>query len=206
VPGSYATPDWGAASVTCDSCHGQAAETDGQPNSGSHDLHAAAANENYACSTCHTGGSGTVEHADGTIDIAIDGTYGGTYGQGSHSPGAGGYADCSNVYCHGDTLTAGVDTQPTWGGAVACGECHGADDVTPPTAGSHERHAGSGVFNVTDQGLGRNCTDCHGTGAGGTGHVDSDVQWDITAVGGTYSGSVSGATGAQAPSGGEQRQ
>jgi predicted CxxxxCH...CXXCH cytochrome family protein len=198
VPGSYATPDWGAASVTCDSCHGQATETDGQPNSGSHAMHAAAANNNYPCSACHTGGSGTLAHADGTIDIAIDGTYGGTYGQGSHAPGAGGYADCSNVYCHGDTLTAGVDTQPTWGGAVACGDCHGDDAATPPTAGSHVRHAGGAAG-----GLSRVCTDCHGAGAGGTGHTDSDVQWDLSAIdaSATYSGSNTGATGAQAPSG-----
>ncbi len=198
VPGSYATPDWGGGAVACDTCHGQATEEDGQPASGSHDMHAAAANEDYACSACHTGaGSGTAVHADGTIDMSIDATYGGTYDRGNHAAGSGVYGSCSTVYCHGDTLTAGTDTTPTWGGAVACGDCHGDDAATPPTAGSHVRHAGD-----AGGGLSRACTDCHGATAGGTGHTDADVSWDLSAIdaSATYSGSNSSATGAKAPS------
>lgn len=40
---------------------------------------------------------------------------------------------CSNNYCHGSTLTGGVDTEPEWtqvdGSASGCGACHG---LAPP--------------------------------------------------------------------------
>jgi predicted CxxxxCH...CXXCH cytochrome family protein len=65
---------------------------------------------------------------------------------------------CSNVYCHGSTLTDGgaAVTQPTWtGGAgqAACGSCHGA----PPSTHADNR-----------------CTVCHPTLA--TTHLDGKID------------------------------
>jgi predicted CxxxxCH...CXXCH cytochrome family protein len=154
------------------------------------------------CGKCHTSTSTTgtditgAIHTDGTIDVTIAGAYDNDATPGNNYTPGDGFRTCSNVYCHGDTLTAGTDTTPQWGGAVACGECHGDDAATPPTAGSHVRHAGNAAG-----GLSRACTDCHGAGAGGSGHVNDDVAWDLSAIdaSATYSGSNTGATGAQAP-------
>jgi predicted CxxxxCH...CXXCH cytochrome family protein len=165
---TYATPTWGAASVTCDSCHGQdAEETDGQPASGSHDKHAGsqAGEKNYDCAVCHNnGGDESANHANSIINLDIDGTYdlGGTaaYSQGDHAPGSGGYGTCSNVSCH-----AGTDT-PTWGSALPnaadCSDCHGNDRNTTTgqlvmSSGKHTAHV-----NNTDAELGSfDCGRCH---------------------------------------------
>jgi predicted CxxxxCH...CXXCH cytochrome family protein len=77
---TYGTPSWGGSSLACDTCHGQDPdETDGMPASGSHNLHAGSqiGELNYACTVCHNnGGSGNANHANDTLNMDIDNTYG----------------------------------------------------------------------------------------------------------------------------------
>lgn len=110
---------------------------------------------------------------------------------------------CSSIYCHGSTLTGGSNTSPSWvGGAAeaACGTCHGASASTPPTAGSHTKHASSAAGNY-----GLACTKCHPNVTDGS-HVNGSVAWDLddtdTRIGAsaTYRGSNAGQTGQLAPS------
>jgi predicted CxxxxCH...CXXCH cytochrome family protein len=123
---TYASPQWTAASVTCDSCHGQGNHTNGQPATGSHELHVTTGV--LACSACHNNaGSGTASHSNRMIDMAINSTYGASaaYGTGSHAPGST-YAACSSVTCHGTS-------SPTWGANTTndtCTKCHGTGTVT----------------------------------------------------------------------------
>lgn len=46
---------------------------------------------------------------------------------------------CTNVYCHGASLTGGIDTTPTWTDVtnqpLACGSCHGYPPATPDHVG-----------------------------------------------------------------------
>jgi predicted CxxxxCH...CXXCH cytochrome family protein len=172
-PASYASPTWGAASVGCDTCHGQAGEGDGQPSTGSHSAHAAAANWNFACSVCHdNGGDETTAHADRTINNDINNTYDNVtfgaalYSQGDNVP-ENNYGNCSSTACHGDA-------SPAWGtaGPLACNSCHGdADGSNPNDANSVVRNAdalGAHVAHMDNTdglmrgaGQGVLCADCH---------------------------------------------
>jgi len=102
------------------------------------------------------------------------------------------------VYCHGSTLTPPRVAAASWvAGTVesACGSCHGASPSTPPTTGGHPRHAGSG----TGQ-LAMGCDQCHGVRAD-NGHVNGNVEWDLTLVDGQYktpAGATHTATGSTA--------
>ena len=108
------------------------------------------------------------------------------------------------VYCHGNWAnSAGSNTTPSWVGGTAeadCGTCHGADGANPPATGSHVVHASS-AGNVKLV-----CNKCHPSYSD-TAHLDGDVVWQLATadsrIGGsaTYSGSASGSTGAEAPSG-----
>jgi len=202
--GVNTTPTWGGV-VACGDCHGAVAATPG--TLGSHPQHAGngVGQNNQACTDCHGASAGGTGHVNKDVSwdvTALGGsaTYSGaaTGSTGGLAPSAG-YGNCSNTYCHGDTLTQGVNTTPTWGGTVSCGDCHGAAGATPGTLGSHAQHAGNGVGQNNQA-----CTDCHGASAGGSGHVNKDVSWDVTALGAsvTYSGSATGSTGALAPSAG----
>jgi predicted CxxxxCH...CXXCH cytochrome family protein len=89
---------------------------------------------------------------------------------------------CS-VYCHGSTLTGGTVSSPSWtGGAsqAACGACHGATSATPPTTGSHTRHA----IIVAGQ-LTLGCDQCHGAHTDNS-HITGSFKWDLTLTGGQY--------------------
>ena len=181
------------------------------------------------CNTCHDGYAGRVM-PNKTIDIGfvLNGTNvpgftnvlnTGTYNNSTVLQNGYGFVgsvntsgtrpnqSCDNIYCHGATLTGGTKSNPSWVGTtteVACGTCHGASTTNPPTAwptaGSHARHSGSAPGQ-----LGRQCSDCHGAHPDNT-HVNGNVKWDFTAIGGQYktpsgiSYAVSGSTGRLAPS------
>lgn len=118
---------------------------------------------------------------------------------------------CANVYCHGGgvkvgetqvkaPLTGGSNTAPKWDAATQsqCGSCHGKDAVNPPTMGSHVIHAGAtGGYSYA-------CDLCHP--AIDMAHVQGSVRWAMktsdpkVGAGALYKGTVSGATGALAPS------
>lgn len=205
VSTSYGTPTWGAASVSCvegaTGCHGNAPATPTANNA--HSTHTTGSYI-FACSACHNNGGYalTANHANVTLNMTISATYGGTYSQGDHTPGSGGYGNCATVYCHGNYAgSGGASLTPSWAGAVACGDCHKNLNSDPPTPGSHGRHAGqaAGQLNLL-------CEKCHPSRALGDGHVDLSVQWQLSTgdlkfgASATYRTGASGATGSKAPS------
>ena len=208
------TPAWGANNTLgCGSCHEYAPIL----ASGSHGKHWQMPelqecwpchnynNTDDPCLACHD--SNTIEvqrdkHANYGINVAFAPRYGGSY-SGTPQPGDG-YGSCTNVYCHGATLSGGTNTTPVWGGTAVCGDCHYVSYpisvATPPSGRSHMRHAGT---LVRQQGM--VCSDCHGAnGAGGAGHVDVKVEWALNTAkagaGALYRGAVSGAVNNPAPS------
>jgi predicted CxxxxCH...CXXCH cytochrome family protein len=107
------------------------------------------------------------------------------------------------VYCHGTTLTPPRAAATSWvAGSIesACGACHGASSATPPTTGSHPRHAGA-----TSGQLALGCDQCHGAHTDNS-HITGNVQWDLTLIGGQYipaagtAFSTAGSTSGPAPS------
>ncbi len=187
-----------------------------QDSPGAHVTHATG--RYMACNTCHTGYAGKTMPSN-TIDIgfAINGSnfrgfagnvagggFNGTtlnsgysWSNGSNTTLTTGNSSitCSN-YCHGSTLTGGTITKPTWtisdGSQKTCGTCHGVTPATAPIAGSHTRHAAVSAIP---------CASCHGARLNND-HVNGSVEWDLGTLSGgaTYKGSVSGSTGAIAPS------
>jgi len=162
---------------------------------GAHEKHALTLG--YVCDTCHTGGMPASPIYDKKIQIGFSiaggayqsGSYDGrtslsngyTYARGNNwtTVTAGGTKVCSNVYCHGATLSGGANTTPTWGGAAPCGSCHAATNLTQ-TSGSHATHlvalkGPNGVVNTTVI-----CDTCHGAGAvsgAHAGHVNGSVSF-----------------------------
>jgi len=174
------------------------------------------------CNACHAGYSGRVM-PNNTIDIGFEingvnvpgftnvlntGTYNNTNTLSNGyvftgSVGSGTNQTCNAIYCHGSTLTGGSNTSPSWvGGAsqVNCGTCHGVTSASPPTAGSHGRHAGAAAGQLQIP-----CESCHGPHDTNS-HVNGDVRWNMAALNGQYktpSGRfyrISGSTGRLAPS------
>lgn len=90
-------------------------------------------------------------------------------------------SSCSNVYCHGATLSSGVLTSPTWtivdGSQDACGNCHGFPPAAPhpestdcgqchPTVTPGDTSfldPDSHINGTLDVGDGAACTECHGS-------------------------------------------
>jgi predicted CxxxxCH...CXXCH cytochrome family protein len=90
-------------------------------------------------------------------------------------------AKCNNTYCHGQGLSGGSNTSPTWtivdGSQSACGSCHGLPPTDPqhpqsdrcelchaPTAGPNKTiaNAATHINGVLDVQTG-DCTHCHGS-------------------------------------------
>jgi predicted CxxxxCH...CXXCH cytochrome family protein len=178
------------------------------------------------CNTCHSGYTNRTM-PNSTIDIGFDingsnvpgfpyvSTTGTTYYNtntllngytftGSVMTTGGSNQTCSAVYCHGATLTGGSNSTPSWiGGATQaqCGTCHGTSSASPPTAGSHTRHAGAGAGQLQIP-----CASCHGAVSNAS-HVNGNVKWNLAGLSGgqykTPSGrfyTISGSTGRTAPS------
>ncbi|MDF1555967.1 MAG: hypothetical protein P1P84_23030 [Deferrisomatales bacterium] len=156
-----------------------------------------AANTAGTCDKCHGTpaalGAYTNAHTDGTVQLRS-----GTIGRSDGSDnGTWNGSTCSNVDCHGNTVT------PAWGvGTVICGDCHGTvarfgddrDGYPPSPAGNqivghHAAHA-TISFGLT----GDYCAMCHeGGGTGNAGHGDGTVDLllaDGTGPGGTGRGTL----------------
>ena len=148
--------------------------------------------------------------------ITVSSNYNTLYGWASNSPGTTialspnqSVPSCS-VYCHGGwTGGGGTNPKPTWTGSnqAACGTCHNFTNANPPTTGSHLKHASSGDFvenSLTVGGLNMGCEKCHSSFNSFTSarHINGNVEWNLAAIAATatYRGSVSGGTGAIAPS------
>ena len=126
------TPNWGAGTLTCDSCHTGGTVTGptyptGSPKANSHNKHVVG--NNYKCVDCHRLTvdasnviiNGTAFHVNAVYNVsgAMINTY--TYAS------DGGTCTTS---CHGSTT-------PKWGVSLTCGSCHAANNTL---AGSHSKH------------------------------------------------------------------
>ncbi len=184
---------------SCAACHGQ------PPATGSHVFHATSTGRNYTCDTCHFNSVGTGPfHDDGKVSLGFNifngasavGAYDGGTGTTYEPTNAGtivsngGSQKCSNIYCHGSTLSGGTNTTPSWGDntTAVCGSCHGATASNPPTAGAHPKHAGQYAFP---------CADCHfgfvpsAIPSGMSTHVDNTVDVAFPGAGSFSSGNCS---------------
>jgi predicted CxxxxCH...CXXCH cytochrome family protein len=162
------------SSTGCTSCH--------VANSGSHVAHLEQA---VSCSSCHNATAasnaslvpGTASHANGVVDVVIN-------GGGSYSGGLAG--TCSNVYCHSDGR--GTTQNVVWGsGKLTCRACH------PTLGGSHAKHVGnlfdgasfnSYTGNYSTGSMYRfGCSNCHpiGTGSHLNGRIDLALAPDPAA-------------------------
>ena len=217
---------------TCANCHGGPPVVDaaappnglvwttvtGSATAGAHNTHVNV--KGIVCSACHYNSvAGGPTHNDGSITMGFNNfggtTQGGAYdGQASANYDATattpatsvsklGSKSCSNVYCHGASMSpnGGSNVTPVWDdpSTAVCGTCHGATAASPPTRGSHQKHVGSA------SGYSFECSLCHTDVATAGKHVAGSVAWSINATdprtsGGMYKGSSSGATGQHAPS------
>jgi predicted CxxxxCH...CXXCH cytochrome family protein len=114
---------------------------------------------NKTCNACHNVTvDGTdraiadkTQHIDGTQDVDVDATYGGSFAAG----------DCTTVYCHSNGQTGGgrVDNTATWGTPISdCVSCHEGATVATDLSGAHEAHVVNAVATV---GMTLGCVDCH---------------------------------------------
>lgn len=198
----------------CNSCHGDTSaaspapgdpstappsDTNGETNTslatvGAHASHLKAAHgvaAPVACSECHTVPSavGSPGHNDGEAEVA--------FGDLAEARGAGPTwnvqeATCA-TYCHGQTLSGGTNTAPSWtkvdGSQAACGTCHG---LPPPT-----RHP--------QNPLGLKCSQCHDTVAeDASGNLTiakpkQHVNGTVNMIGGTTCHSCHGSAANNAP-------
>ncbi len=146
-------------SEVCRSCHGN--ELNAAPpraingaveastrGVGAHQAHliSSAWHAQLGCDACHLVPAtvDAVGHNDTPLPAEVQ--FGSLAGIGNQSPVFDGNR-CSNVYCHGSTLSGGALTTPEWttidGTQIACGSCHGL----PPS----ENHPNSS-----------SCETCHG--------------------------------------------
>jgi predicted CxxxxCH...CXXCH cytochrome family protein len=117
----YKPVAWGAASLTCEGCHGASSTT---LTSGTHAKHLASNSNN--CTSCHTGAGATytaASHINNSIDVASGLSYA------NQGTAGNGYSTCSNsaTGCHGTMTTK------TWGTNTAfatCTKCHGTGTTT----------------------------------------------------------------------------
>ena len=85
-----------------------------------------------SCDDCHV--IPTEWFAEGHLNATVEVVFadGGLATAGGAEPSYDG-ARCSGVYCHGGTLTGGVNTEPEWRDTdpVMCGDCHGIPPLDP---------------------------------------------------------------------------
>jgi predicted CxxxxCH...CXXCH cytochrome family protein len=175
-----------AAAATCDNCHGSRTAGAILPNA--HQAHVGtpggAPGAGFDCAQCHPDHGADTSHQQGTVDLTFAATSwepGAIPGSQAGSDlavkfgGAGGYATCSNFYCHGSELNnGGTDQTPLWSDFTTgnCGTCHGvfADPVAQGraaglavTSGNHLTHytAARGPGLDDAHGSSTGCYQCH---------------------------------------------
>lgn len=195
-------PVWtGATTYGCDDCHGNGAGTSSPTyanagigvNSNSHQKHVGGGID---CAECHSQTTATNTAIDGSDktkhvnrSVEVSGAKITSYTDGSET--------CAAAACHG----AG---SPQWGGTVACGSCHAANNTLAQSHGKHYSSATPGDITVeANNSTAANyliqCGVCHSAnGAGAISHaggwVDTvapdrrtaQVNFDGTVASGTY--------------------
>lgn len=199
--GSGNSPEWNSqgGALTCVSCHGGTDNQTGAPPAdlagninisakgvGAHSAHVSNPqwNEPMDCEECHQTPTQVSDagHTDSNLPAEI--VWGQLAQAGGLSPDWNG-SSCSNIYCHGTTLTGGKSVTPEWtqSTALTCDGCHGG----PPDTGAHREH-------TEDAGL--DCNICHdgyqqNIATNTALHIDTKVDVQLSAeVGGSYSNGV----------------
>lgn len=186
----------------CDSCHGSGGiaapprdttggTATGLRSVGAHRSHIQSGSSTWhapvTCNQCHRVPTSTTSlgHTDSALPAEL--TFGSLAGTGAAWNGA----TCSNVYCHGATLTSGsgaaggTATRPVWtvvdGSQSQCGSCHGTPPPSPHPSDAdcgkcHDTMTAGGGLVITDPvrhidgnldvNTQQACNTCHG-GAGG---------------------------------------
>lgn len=122
----------------CTMCHSLDGETGAHPfHVGDEGLFGGG----YACEDCHPIPTEWFDegHIDAVVEVIMpEGTLATTGGVVPEFDGA----RCTNVYCHGATLSGGTYTEPLWYDStlpegLSCGMCHGIPPLDPhPASGS----------------------------------------------------------------------
>jgi predicted CxxxxCH...CXXCH cytochrome family protein len=109
------------------------------PGVGAHSAHVTAGGlaGAYDCRTCHPDPRfGSKQHGDGVVELTF-GALATASGKLAPALDPASYR-CSNVYCHGATLTGGANVTPEWTkvgqGEAGCGTCHGIPPPAPHPA------------------------------------------------------------------------
>lgn len=227
---TYTSPDADAAGVPtpgesfdeeCSQCHGDS-ESPAPPKSinggtattdmsvGAHRSHLAASESStfhapVLCASCHlvpdeVQSPGHLDDGDNRAEL----TFGALARTGGSEPVLNTDGSCSNVYCHGSTLSGGTLNTPTWNivnaTARECGSCHGAP---PPSPHPADENCGTchpsvsvadnrvfldpslhinGVLDVSTGGGGA-CDSCHGSAGNSAPPTDLAGNTARTAVG-----------------------
>jgi predicted CxxxxCH...CXXCH cytochrome family protein len=157
------------------------------------------------CASCHlvpaeVQSPGHIDDDDNRAEL----TFGALARTGGAEPVLNEDGSCSNVYCHGSTLTGGSLNAPIWnvvnGTARECGTCHGAPPPAPhpanencgschPTVSAADNRVFldptlhiNGIVEVTT-GDGGACDSCHGSGGDSAPPTDLAGNTERTAVG-----------------------
>lgn len=159
---------------------------------GAHDSHLAVTAQStwhapIPCASCHLvpaedNAPGHMDDGDNRAEVS----FGDLAKTGGLTPSRNSDGTCSNVYCHGASLSGGTNNQPLWnqvdGAQRQCGSCHG---VPPPAPHPEGSSCGSchpsmepgdamvfldpslhinGIVEVNGGGGGGACDSCHGSG------------------------------------------
>ncbi len=186
----------GASVRTCTACHGGTNDDTGAPpkdlkgltattliSVGAHTAHVKAGSLAAAidCSACHVKPAAVTApgHLDGSTTI----TWGGVSGAKGASPSWNrATATCSNVYCHGATLSGGTNVAPRWttvdGTQAACGTCHGLPPANHPALAI-------GATTAT-------CNTCHPETVRADGSIDAGSGRHVNGVADGFTGHPAG--------------
>jgi predicted CxxxxCH...CXXCH cytochrome family protein len=194
------SPDWKQDAVlSCISCHGGEDNSTGAPpidlkgntqraarGVGAHTAHISQTKwaRAFYCDECHIKPSKISDQWHIDIIPPAEITWGELAKTNQLNPEWNG-TTCTNVYCHGKSLSGGTMTTPTWTSteSISCGFCHSL----PPNTGKHEVHVEDYSFD---------CNFCHNGYIKNSSinlqtHIDGkkDVQF-ATAIGGSYANGV----------------
>ncbi|MBL7093704.1 CxxxxCH/CxxCH domain-containing protein [candidate division KSB1 bacterium] len=182
--------------LSCISCHGGTDNSTGAPpidlkgnslktdgNVGAHTAHVGNPRWSRAlyCDECHIKPTNISDQWHIDIFPPAEITWGDLAKSDQQTPNYDG-TTCTNIYCHGSSLSDGENNNPNWRGteSMTCESCHGQ----PPETGAHEEHTEDGKFD---------CNICHdgylkNSGVNVQYHINGnkDVRFN-EAVGGTYS-------------------
>jgi predicted CxxxxCH...CXXCH cytochrome family protein len=175
-----------AQGQACNACHGSAVnaappkDTSGSSDVtrrtvGAHQAHLLGSSNltvPVTCEACHQVPAATLDagHVDATpAEVEFSGL---ATSDGAVPAWDGLHATCSDVYCHGSTLTGGYNKAPVWtrldGSQDACGTCHG----NPPPAPHPQSAQCGGCHTLT--------TNVDGTLKDKTRHIDGTVEVSAT--------------------------